>query len=94
MTIKEALKSMINFAITDVRIDKALIDAELDGNAAYTKSDEKAVDLATADVLLTLMTTADITEDDVSVNLPEREYLQKVKQELIDKWPAVAQNRQ
>jgi hypothetical protein len=86
MTIKKALISTVNFTIPDDRIEKALIDADLDGNAIYDKTAEKAIDLCMAGLLLTLMTSADITEDDVSIKLPERSQLAKVRDALLDKW--------
>lgn len=86
MTIKKALISTVNFTIPDDRIEKALIDADLDGNAIYDKTAEKAIDLCMAGLLLTLMTSADITEDDVSIKLPERSQLNKVRDALLDKW--------
>lgn len=86
MTIKEALTSTVNFSIPDNRIEKALIDAALIGTADYTADHEQAVDTCMAGLLLTLATTADIAEDDVSVKLPSREVLLKARTALIDKW--------
>lgn len=86
MTIKEALKSTINFAIPENRVEKALIDAGLDGDAVYAKTDERAIDLSMAGLLLTLITSADITEDDVSIKLPSRDVLASVRLTLLDKW--------
>jgi len=89
MTIKEALISTVNFSIPDNRVEKALIDASLNGSAIYAKDDEKAVDLCMAGLLLTLMTTADVTEDDVSIKLPARDQLLKVYKALLGKWGVV-----
>jgi hypothetical protein len=86
MTIKRALISTVNFTIPDDRIEKALIDADLDGNAIYDKTAEKAIDLCMAGLLLTLMTSADITEDDVSIKLPERKVLQGIVDHINIKW--------
>jgi hypothetical protein len=90
MTIKEALTSTVNFSLPANRVEKALIDAELDGTATYAKTDEKAVDLAMAGLLLTLMTSADVTEDDVSIKLPSREFILRTRLALIEKWPEPA----
>ncbi len=89
MTIKEALTSTVNFSLPDNRVEKALIDADLIGTADYDKTAEKAVDLCMAGLLLTLMTSADVTEDDVSIKLPGREFILKTRQALIDKWAPV-----
>jgi ribosome maturation protein Sdo1 len=91
MTIKEALTSTVNFSIPENRIEKALIDADLTGSSVYSKSDEQAVDTCMEGLLLTLITSADVTEDDVSVKLPSRDVLMKVRASLIQKWePVVA----
>jgi hypothetical protein len=89
MTIKEALTSTVNFSIPQNRIEKALIDAALDGSADYAKANEQAVDTCMAGLLLTLITSADVTEDDVSIKLPSRDVLMKVRTSLIDKWAPV-----
>jgi hypothetical protein len=89
MTIKEALTSTVNFSIPQNRIEKALIDAALDGSADYAKANEQAVDMCMAGLLLTLITSADVTEDDVSIKLPSRDVLMKVRSSLIDKWAPV-----
>jgi hypothetical protein len=86
MTIKEALISTVNFAIPDNRIEKALIDASLSGSAIYAKDAERAIDMCMAGLLLTLMTTADVTEDDVSIKIPDRAQLLKVYSFLLKKW--------
>jgi hypothetical protein len=86
MTIKEALISTVNFSIPNNRVEKALIDASLSGDAIYAKDAEKAVDLCMAGLLITLLTTADVTEDDVSIKLPSRDVLLKVRAALLIKW--------
>lgn len=86
MTIKEALTSTINFSIPVVRVEKALIDAGLDGSAVYAKTDERNIDLCFAGLLLTLITSADVTEDDVSIKLPNRDQLVKIYSAIYKKW--------
>lgn len=86
MTIKEALISTVNFKLPDNRIEKSLIDAALNGEAIYSKESEKAVDLCMAGLLLTLATTADVQEDDVSIKLPTRDVLLSVRKSLLNKW--------
>lgn len=89
MTIKEALTSTVNFSLPENRVEKALIDADLDGTAVYDKTAEKAIDLCMAGLLLTLITSADITEDDVSIKLPSRDVLLSIRTALINKWNPV-----
>lgn len=86
MTKKEALISIINFSLPDSRIEKALIDAGVDGTAIYTKDDEKPVDLSFAGLLFTFITTPDIKEDDVYITLPNRDVLLKVYAAILTKW--------
>ncbi|WP_183560682.1 DUF6706 family protein [Mucilaginibacter sp. SP1R1] len=86
MTIKEALTSTVNFALPDNTIEKALIDGDLNGTDAYTKSDARAVGVCMAGLLFTLITSADITEDDVWIKLPQRDVLLKVYSALCNKW--------
>ncbi|MEJ2905088.1 DUF6706 family protein [Pedobacter panaciterrae] len=89
MTIKEALTSTVAFILPKNRIEKALIDAELDGSADYTKASEKAIDLCMAGLLITLITSADETEDDLSTKLPNRDVLIKAFSALYRKWNLV-----
>ena len=85
MTKKEALISIINFTLPDSRIEKALIDAELDGTSVYAKTDEKSIDLCFLGLLFTLITSADISEDDVSLKIPQRDVLLKLYSALCKK---------
>lgn len=89
MTIKEALLSTVSFTLPNNRVDKALIDAELNPNEVYSKASEKAIDLCMAGLLLTIITSADVTEDDVSIKLPSRDVLLKVYGTLLTKWGVV-----
>jgi hypothetical protein len=86
MTKKEALISLINFALPDSRIEKALIDADLNGTEIYAKTDERNIDFCFAGLLFTLMTTADVAEDDVSLKLPQRDQLLKIFSSIYNKW--------
>lgn len=86
MTKKEALISIINFTLPDNRINKALIDAGLDGTADYLKADERSIDLCFAGLLFTLITSADVSEDDISIKLPQRDVLLKMFSALYKKW--------
>lgn len=78
MTVRDALISTINFPLPENTIAKALIDAGLNGDAIYTRESAKAVGVCMAGLLFTLITTADQTEDDVSIRLPQRDVLMKV----------------
>ncbi|WP_114937573.1 DUF6706 family protein [Mucilaginibacter endophyticus] len=86
MTIKEALTSTINFPLPDAAIEKALIDGDLDGSAIYAKCDARAVGLCMAGLLFTLITSANVTEDDVNINLPSRDVLMKLYSAICKQW--------
>lgn len=84
MTIKEALLDTVSFDIPVGRIDKALIDAELNGAAVYTKADEKAVDLCAAGLLLTTIQVTELKEDDVSIKYATD--LRGIYSAIMRKW--------
>ncbi|MBB6109716.1 hypothetical protein SAMN05421821_105134 [Mucilaginibacter lappiensis] len=86
MTIKEALTSTVNFPLPDSAIEKALIDGDLIGTNPYAKSDARAVGVCMAGLLFTLITSADVTEDDVWIKLPQRDVLLKVYSALCKQW--------
>lgn len=89
MTIEEALTSTVNFPLPLNTVKKALIDASLDGSAAYDSTQAKAVDLCMGGLLLTLLTSADISEDDVSVKLPSRDVLLRLYSMIRKRWGMV-----
>jgi hypothetical protein len=86
MTIKEALTSTVNFPLPDTAIEKALIDGDLDGSATYAKSYAKQVAVAMTGLLFTLITSANLTEDDVAIVLPSRDILLKVYSAICNQW--------
>lgn len=84
MTIKEALIDTISINLPAGRIDKALIDAELNGSSDYTKADEKAVDMVWAGLLLTTIQVTEVREDDVSIKYATD--LKGIYSALMSKW--------
>jgi hypothetical protein len=86
MTIKEALTSTVNFPLPETAIEKALIDGDLIGTDTYAKEDAKAVGICMAGLLFTLITSADVTEDDVWIKLPQRDVLLKVYSAICSQW--------
>ncbi|SMC53213.1 DUF6706 family protein [Pedobacter nyackensis] len=87
MTIKEALIDTISITLPSGRIDKALIDAELNGASDYTKADEKAVDMVYAGLLLTTIHVTEIKEDDVSIKYTTD--LKGIYSAIMRKWNLV-----
>lgn len=86
ITIKKALTGTVNFPIPDDRIEKALTDSELDGNAIYAKTDEKAVDLAMAGLLLTLATSGNVKEGLFLREMPNAATLRSIRIDILNKW--------
>jgi len=67
MTIKESLIAALGMPADDMLVDKALIDNELTGTAAYTKDMALQVENAAIDILLSLKSQPDVSEGGFSV---------------------------
>jgi hypothetical protein len=89
LTIKEALTGIVNFPIPESRVAKALIDAGLDGNAVYAKTEEKDIDLCMAGLLLTLASPKKVTEGGYSIEMPSASELRLLRKDLLLKWGIV-----
>lgn len=87
MTIREALINTISISLPAGKIDKALIDAGLNGSADYAKADEKAIDLVWAGLLLTTIQVTEVREDDVSIKYATD--LRSVYSAIMRKWGLV-----
>lgn len=70
MTVKEALVSVvaIKFDQSDVELNKVFIDRGLDGESTYDRSKSQLVDLASVDVLITLLGLNSVSEGDMSIS--------------------------
>lgn len=87
MTIKEALLSLVDFQIPDLRVQKALSDISLDGEMVYVSADhEMDVDLAMAGLLYNYIGAKKVTEGDWSVEMPSRADLMSLCSSLWLKW--------
>lgn len=86
MTIKEALKATINFPLPDNVLDKALIDAGLEGTADYSADINRDVDICGSGLLFILLTSGNISEGDYSISLPERSNLMALYGQICRKW--------
>ena len=86
MTKLEALKSTINFPLPDLIYSKALIDADLDGTAAYSSANTREIDLCMAGLLFILLTSPDIKEGDFSRTLPDRGQLLNLYSVICKRW--------
>jgi len=86
ITVREALKSTVNFPIPVERVEMALINSELDGEAIYAKTDEKAVDLAMAGLLKTLITSGTVREGGFTREMPAAAVLRSLRIDILNKW--------
>jgi hypothetical protein len=86
ITIRKALTSTVNFPIPVERVEKALIDSGLDGDTIYAKADEKAVDLAMAGLLQTLITSGTVKEGGFTREMPAAAVLRSLRNDLLHKW--------
>lgn len=79
MTNKEALKEVLMVSVSDLALDKALLDADITGNNTYAKENKGNIDLCAIEVLTWLLSTPDISEGDYSVS-----YDRKAVQSRLD----------
>lgn len=83
MTNKQAFYAtlQLQYSVPSDTVDLALINADIDGDATYTKVDQEGIEKATIPVLYGLFTAPDIREGDFSVSHPD--FLRKVKERLV-----------
>lgn len=81
----ETAKSSVgsNYPFDDTAYQVGLLTAGLDPDAEFQPG--KAFDLAVAQLILFLITSADISEGGYSTKL-DRDALMRVRQSLLDKW--------
>lgn len=70
MTIKQALIAVVSIpSVSDLLIDKALLDNDLTGSATYAKSNALSVDLAAISVLFGALQTSSVSEGGFSLSI-------------------------
>jgi len=86
MTLKESLKAANNYPIQDNTVEKFCIDRGLDGATTYTKliGESVSYQLSLADCYHFLATNTNFSEQEVSIELPE-----KARQELLNSANAI-----
>lgn len=85
MTKLEALQSIIDFEVPVNLINKVLIDEGVDGNADYSVSDKKEIDLCLAELYFHLAAKADISEGDISIKI-DRKSLLSLRDDILRKY--------
>jgi len=81
MTNREALIATLEISMPDDTIDLALINAEIDGEAEYTKANQNVVEQCAIPLLYNLYTRVDVREGDYAVSHPD--FFRKVRERLL-----------
>ena len=67
MTKKEMLTALMMVSVSAIIIDKALIDADVNGDEEYTKEAVSEIDAAEFEVLKVIISRPDISEGDLTI---------------------------
>lgn len=87
MTIREVLVSKLGVKVPDSTVESVLIERELDGDVEFDVSKQKSVDLATADLLLFVITQPkSVRELDYLLTQQDADALLKLRKMLLAKW--------
>ncbi len=87
MTIREVLVSKLGVKVPDSTVESVLIERELDGDVEFDVSKQKSVDLATADLLLFVITQPkSVRELDYLLTKQDADALLKLRKMLLAKW--------
>lgn len=78
MTIKEALEASVHIQLTDKLLDKALIDAGLDGALTYSIQDVANVDEAAIELLIAVMSMKTVSEGSYSVTIDQEAVIKRL----------------
>lgn len=88
MTNLEALTATVNYPIEEIKVKKILIDHSINENDSYLGS-SKPFDLATAGLYQLIVTSANISEGDLTISLTDRKALLDMASKLYEKHGAV-----
>lgn len=89
MTNLQAIQSyaLLNYPIGEGTYRIALINADLDADAAYTKGDQEAIELCVADLILVLISSAnEISDDGYSVKMTDIPSLWRLRYYYRSRW--------
>ena len=89
MTILEAIKESVGYPISNNRASMALIKRGiLNAGEEVTQSflNSKEFELATADLMFWLITTANVSEGGYSVSLTEKASIKAIASGIYSKW--------
>lgn len=88
MTILEAIKESVGYPISENRANITLTKRGLQAASDATESilNGKAFELATADLITWLITTANITEGGYSISVSDKKALKDLASGIYSKW--------
>lgn len=89
LTILKALKGKINYPLPEDSYATALIEADMEADAPYTKSLKKNVELCAAELILVVCTSGDVKEGGFSISLKDIDKLMGIRNIYINNWPEV-----
>lgn len=93
MTVLEAIKATVaGYPLAEGIFQKVLIDRGLTATADYTGK-SKQFELATADVLMVLVSAANITEGGFQVSVTDKSNFMKMADSIYRKWNDTAASR-
>lgn len=78
MTNREAVLAVAGTSVSDNSIDKALTDIGLTPSGYYTLTNASKIDLATIEVLKSIIATADISEGGYSIKYDRSAILKRI----------------
>lgn len=85
ITNLQALAGTVNYPIDDVKLQKILIDRNIDESSNYTGLN-KSFELATADVYVLLITSANISEGGYQISMTDKSNMIKLASGIYSKY--------
>jgi len=85
MTKREALQSILPFEVSELFIDKSLMDSDLIGNSIYSADDKQSIDLCLAEMIRIKVAEPNFSEGDLSIQ-PDRGALLQLRADILNKY--------
>jgi len=90
MTKKEALKSLVDYEVTDDNLfDKVLTDHGLTGSDTYASTDRQELDMCLIDILNYLAAHPEIKDGQSSIKF-DSAHLRASAKEIMNRYPNIA----
>lgn len=86
MTNLDALRESVSYPIPAGKLEKILIDREVEKTAEYSLANKRKIDLATADALVLIATSPNISEGGFTLNITDRAEVRKQASGIYDKY--------